>query len=275
VGGKQVNTLIEAGKVAISKMDDIEVLAKRWEDGERSPKLAFRYVRALVRQNQPHARVANDYLRTQEKLTSTDHLNLLLVAATDADSRIFDLLMEHKEKAVALVGKQAFDAQVAKAVRATMNKAVEFKSEDLLEIAANKMALSDASAGKRIALQGTFEMAAAGNDLKTFQKAAKKYFAKGVEGDSKRQQDFYQTAIGTKFISDAKVLDLAVEAGAAAAASDAATGYRKYYRLADFLREQGKRDMALTYANLALQALPEKQENYERAIKGLIDRIQQ
>ncbi|MEM6770490.1 MAG: thioredoxin family protein, partial [Bacteroidota bacterium] len=38
VGGKQVKTLIEAGEVAISKMDDVGVLAARWEAGERDPK---------------------------------------------------------------------------------------------------------------------------------------------------------------------------------------------------------------------------------------------
>lgn len=274
VGGKQVATLIEAGKVAISKMDDISVLAARWEDGDRTPKLAFKYIRALVRQQQPHAKIANDYLRTQQDFSSADHLNLLLVAATDADSRIFDLLVANKAAAIALVGKKAFDAQVAKAVQSTLAKAVEFRSEDLLEIAEDKMTLSDPDEGKRVALQGTFEIAARGTDLKAFQKATKKYLNKGTDGDIVRLEGLYQTAISSRFKRDEKVLDMAVRAGAAAAAGDPETGYRRYYKLADTLRELGKKDMALTYANLALQALPEEQPNYERAIQGLIDRIQ-
>lgn len=274
VGGKQVKTLIAAANVAITKMDDISVLANRWETGERNPKLAFKYIRALVRQQQPYARITNDYLRTQKDLTSPDHLNLLLVAATDADSRIFDLLVANKGAAIALVGEKAFAAQVAKAVKATMNKAVEFKSEKLLKTAAEKMSLADPAEGKKVLLQGTFEMAATGIDLKACQKAAKKYLDKGAEGDIVRLERLYQVAAVSKFISDPKVLDIAVRAGAAAAAGDPSTGYRKYFKLAEFLRKQGKTDMALTYANLALQALPEKQPNYERAIKGLIDRIQ-
>ncbi|MEM6769910.1 MAG: hypothetical protein AAF597_04910, partial [Bacteroidota bacterium] len=238
------------------------------------PKLAFKYVRALVRQNQPHAKIANDYLRTQKYLGSPEHLNLLLVAATDADSRIFDLLVKNKADAVALVGQQAFDAQVAKAVQSTLDKAIEFKSEDLLETAADKMALADPAEGKKVALQGAFEMAAKGTDLKAFQKATKKYLDKGTDGDVTRLERIYQVASVSKFIHDPKVLDMAVRAGAAAAAGDPTTGFRKYFRLADFLNKQGKKDMALTYANLALQSMPEKQANYERAIKGLIQRIE-
>lgn len=274
VGGKKVPTLIEAGNVAISKMDDITVLAERWEEGDRTPTLAFKYVRALVRQQQPHARITNDYLRTQQDLSSPEHLNLLLVAATDADSRIFDLLVANKAAVIALVGEKAFDDQVAKAVKSTLDKAVEFKSEDLLETAAKKMALSDPEEGKKVTLQGVFEIAARGTELKAFQKATKKYLDKGTEGDIVRLEGLYQTAISSRFVKDEKILDMAVRAGAAAAAGDPETGYRRYFKLADTLRELGKKDMALTYANLALQALPEKQPNYERAIQGLIDRIQ-
>ncbi len=275
VGGKKVATLIQAGNVAISKMDDIGLLAERWEDGERNETLAFKYIRALVRQQQPHAKITNDYLRTKKDLSSPEHLQLLLVAATDADSRIFDLLVANKEAAIALVGKKAFDAQITKAVQSTLAKAVEFKSDNLLKTATEKMTLADPAEGKKVALQGAFEIAAKGTDLKAFQKAAKKYLDKGTEGDIVRLEGLYQTAITSRFKTDQKVLDMAVRAGAAAAAGDPENGYRRYYKLADTLRQLGKKDLALTYANLALQALPEKQPNYERAIQGLIDRIEQ
>ncbi|MEM9261756.1 MAG: thioredoxin family protein, partial [Bacteroidota bacterium] len=94
VGGKQVKTLLTEANSALAKMDDIPAMAAAWEEGDRSSKLAFRYIRALVRQGTPHAKITNDYLRSQQDLTTEDNLNILLTAATTADSRIFDLLVK-------------------------------------------------------------------------------------------------------------------------------------------------------------------------------------
>ena len=90
-----------------------------------------------------------------------------------------------------------------------------------------------------------------------------------------RMKYVYKIATTSKFIEDAKVLDMAINAGATAAAADAAKGFEQYYRIADFLLKQRKADMALTYANLALETLPENSDKYERAIQGLIKRIEE
>lgn len=274
VGGKQVKSLIDVGNVALSKMDDVEALAERWENGERDSKLALKYIRGLVRQQQPHARIANDYLRSQKDFTTPDNLNILLVAATQADSRIFDLLTRHEDAAVALAGREAYDNQVKRAVDATLKKAIEYGDEGLIATAAKKLSASNPAAGKRLALRGAFELAARGGDAKAFLKALKKYYLKGDVSDPAELDRIYAVASSSKFIHDEKILDLAVDAGAKAAASDPTTGFRKYYRLADFLFKQGFHDRALTYANLALENIPGKQPNMERAVNGLIQRIE-
>lgn len=273
VGGKQVKTLIGAGNAALAKMDDVDAYAERWEGGEQDSRLALKYIRALVRQQQPHARIANDYLRGQKDLSTEDNLNILLVAATQADSYIFDQLTQNKAAVVALAGQKAYDDQVRRAIDATMAKAVEFKDEKLLKTAADKLSKSDPAAGKLLALRGNFEISAKGGDAKTFGKAMKKYYkaAAGTPADLDR---IYAVASASKFIHDDKVLDLAVEAGAASAAADAETGFQKYYRLADFLLKQDRTDQALTYANMALAAVPEGQANMVRAVQGLIARIE-
>lgn len=276
VGGKQAEGLISLAKEAISRQDDLEALAAEWEAGDHNSKLAFTYIRALVRRDENHLKIANDYLRDQKDLTTADNLNIIQVAATTADSRIFDLMMKHKADIVALNGQEAFDASVHSAVNATKARALEYKDASLLDIAVKKLSAVDATAGKQLALEGAYELAAAGTDLKAFTKAMKNYLKKGVDGDAARFSSVYQVAIGSKFIDDEKVLDMAVDAGAAsAAAADATNSFQQYYRLADFLLKRGKADMALTYAKLAQQALPEKQPNYERAILGLIQRIEE
>ena len=274
VGGKQVKSLIGAGNTALSKMDDVEALAERWEAGERDGKLALKYIRALVRQQQPHARIANDYLRSQQDLTTLDNLNILLVAATTADGYAFDQLVRHREQVIAKFGQPPYDDQVRRAVDATLKKAIEFKDENLLELAADKLSKTDAAAGKRLMLRGTYELAAAGSDAKAFLKALKKYYQKGGVTDPAELDRIYAVASSSKFIHDDKVLELAVAAGADAAAADPETAFRKYYRLADFLLKQGRTDQALDFANRALAAIPGKQPNVERSVNALIQKIE-
>ncbi|MEO0733049.1 MAG: thioredoxin domain-containing protein [Bacteroidota bacterium] len=274
VGGKQAKGLLSVANAAIAKMDDLDALTAAWEGGKRNSAFAYKYIRALVRNNEPHAKVTNDYLRTQQDLTTPDNLNILLTAATAADSRIFDLLLDNRDAAVALTGQETVDAQVTRAIMATKDKAVEYKDEALLKTAIKKLATVDKDKSKQLALAGAFELAAAGNDLKTFQKATKKYLAKGAGNDAAQLASIYKITASSKFIDDAQVLDLAIDAGSRAAAADADNAYRRYYKLADFLLKRGKTDAALKYAQLSLDSIPGKQPNYERAIKGLIQRIE-
>lgn len=227
VGGKQAAQLIGVAKEAIAKQDDLPALTAEWEAGDHNPRLAFTYIRALVRRGENHLRVANDYLRNQKDLTTEENLNIIQVAATEADSRIFDLLMQNKTGIVALNGQEAFDASVQQAVNATKKKALEFKDASLLETAVKKLSAVDPAAGKLLALEGAFEMAAIGTDLKAFTKAMKTYVKKGVDGDMTRMKSVYTVAARSKFIEDPKVLEMAISAGDAAAAADEATGYQQ------------------------------------------------
>lgn len=275
VGGKQVNTLIAVAKEAIAKQDDIEALAAEWEAGDRDPQLAFTYIRALVRRDQPHLKVANDYLRGQKDLTSADNLNIIQVAATNADSRIFDLLMKNKSAIIALNGQESFDATVDRAVKATKARALEYKDPSLLETAVKKLSAIDPAAGKQLKLEGEFELTAKGTDEKAFVKSMKNYLKKGVNGDADRLQEVYQTAANSKFIGSDEVLDIAVDAAAASAASAPDGGFEKYYRLANFLLKQDRTDQALTYAKLAKELMPAGKANYARAVDGLIKKIEE
>jgi len=274
VGGKRADGLISEANTAIAKMDDIDALAARWDAGERDSKLAFTYVRALVRRGQPHLKVANDYLRDQKNLKTTDNLNLLQAATTSADSRLFDLFLKHEADVIALNGQEAFDATVARAVKATKAKALEYKDENLMQTAVKKLTAVNPGAGKQLALEGAFEMAALGNDAKGFSKAMKKYIAKVANGNPAKLEAVYQVARTSELIKDEKVLKMAVDAAEVSAAADTENGFTKYYRLATFLLKQNKSDQALKYANMAKSVLPENKGNYKRALEGLIKQIE-
>ncbi|MEM9259950.1 MAG: hypothetical protein AAGA62_09910, partial [Bacteroidota bacterium] len=179
------------------------------------------------------------------------------------------------EAVVAMVGQEAFTNQVKRAVMATKDKALEYKDASLLATAVKKLSTIDPAESKLLALSGTYELAAKGNDLKAFQKAAKKYLSKGVGDYPARLEAFHKVASASRFIENDQVLSMVIDAAARSAAADTQTGFRKYYRLADFLLKKGKTDEALTYAKKAMEALSSPQPNYERAIKGLIQRIEE
>jgi thiol-disulfide isomerase/thioredoxin len=274
VGGKQVATLLEEANLALGKMDDLDALAARWEEGERSSNFVFTYVRAMVRRGEPHLRVANDFLRSQSGPRDEATLRLIHVAATAADSRIFDLMVAEREGITQLLGEEAFTKAVKRAVATTKGKALEYKDEGLLSTAVEKMALVNPGAAKDLELAGALQLAALGNDLKALQKAAKNY-TKKVAATPERQLLFYKTIMASRFAEDEKLLPLALEAGAAAALADTKEGYKQLYRMADQLRKNGQKALALKYAKMAMDAIPEGQVNYQRAVQGLINRIEE
>ena len=278
VGGKQAAGLIAEGGKAITKMDDVEELAARWESEDHEPKLALRYIRALVRQGENHAKVTNDYLRAQQDLTTPENLDILLVAATTTDSRIFDLLVENKEAVIARAGEEAFDRQVKNAVVATKEKAINYDDERLLESALEKYAEVDPTGAKQFALRADFEVAARGQDLKAFQKATKKYLTKGAAGDAEQLDIIYKLGTASPFFEDEKVFEMVTEAGATSARLDVENGYKKYYRLAELMIGKKRTDEARTYAEAAKNSIDHlpagKKKAVARSIEALLARIE-
>lgn len=138
-GAQTADALLGLGKAALNKVDKSALYAEDYEKGKREPELIYNYVKALNKANKPSLKVANDYLKEQKDLTSDINLRIILEAATEADSRIFDLLIEHRAKIAALTSEEAVNKQIEKACQMTVNKAIEFQTEMLLTEAQQKM----------------------------------------------------------------------------------------------------------------------------------------
>ncbi|PHI21556.1 hypothetical protein CEQ90_01715 [Lewinellaceae bacterium SD302] len=275
VGGQQVKGLINQAREALGKVDDLPRYVKKYEAGDRDPAFMTRYVRALVRQGEPHLRIANEYVRDQKgKLSEPDNLRFLLVAATDADSRIFDKLIEHKAAVTKLISQDAFDKQVALAFNKTKATAIELEAPKLLSDAAKKYKSIDPDAAATYQLEGEFQLAALGNEAKAYQKAAKKYFKSIPAKEGKMLTDLFQQLSGSRFVAnDAKVEDLTAEVGLAAA--EATDGYREYYLYAQWLNEVGRKKEAMDAAEKSKTLIPEEQPNTHRLVDFLIKKIQE
>lgn len=274
VGGQQAKGLINQAREALGKVDDLPRYQKKYEAGDRDPAFMTRYVRALVRQGEPHLKVANDYVRKPSgQISDPDNLRFLMVAATDADSRIFDKLLEHKAAIVDLLSQEAFDKQVRLAFNKTKATAIELETPDLLTSAAKKYKAIDPAAALSYELEGKFQFAALGNDAKAYLKATKKYFKSIPDTEGKLLTDLFQHLSGSKFVGkDEKVKDLTATVGEAAAM--ATNGFREYYLYAKWLHDIGRKEAALKAANKSKQLIPEDQPNTHRLVDFLIKEIQ-
>lgn len=273
VGGQKATGLIDHARKALGKADPLEDYEKRYLAGDRDPDLVFRYVRALVRQGQPHLKIANDQLREQgEQLDAPGNLRLMMLAATEADSRVFDLLLQHRSVAEELVSPAAFQKQLALAFQNTKDKAVEFNNPKLLNDAAKKYKALDAPKAKELLLSGQLALAAKGKDPKAYYKAANNYYKKVATGQENKLSPLFEQLSASSFTKDAKVLALGKKVGTEAA--EKSQNYQAYYKLAKWLQQEGDNSAALDAAQNAKTLVPEKDANVHRLIDYLIQEIQ-
>lgn len=272
VGGQKPDGLISHARTAMSKVDDLSVYEAKYAAGEREPNFVFNYVRALVRQGQPHLKVANDQLREQsEQLNQPGNLRLMLLSATEADSRIFDMLLKHRTDVEQLVSKDAFDKQVSLAFENTKTKAVKFNDPKLLATAAKKYKSIDAAKATAFLVDGQYLLAATGSDAKAYLKAAKNYYKKAGTGNQVTLGKLFSEMSQSSFKDDAKVQDLTATIGQEAASMS--EDYENYYRLAKWMNSVGKKKDALANAEKAKTLVPADKKNIHVLLDHLIEQI--
>lgn len=272
VGGQKPDGLISHARTAMSKVDDLSVYEAKYAAGEREPNFVFNYVRALVRQGQPHLKVANDQLREQsEQLNQPGNLRLMLLSATEADSRIFDMLLKHRTDVEQLVSKDAFDKQISLAFENTKTKAVKFNDPKLLATAAKKYKSIDAAKATAFLVDGQYLLAATGSDAKAYLKAAKNYYKKAGTGNQVTLGKLFSEMSQSSFKDDAKVQDLTATIGQEAASMS--EDYENYYRLAKWMNSVGKKKDALANAEKAKTLVPADKKNIHVLLDHLIEQI--
>ena len=145
-GGQKGEQLISMAKQAIKGHDTSGKYKEKYDTGDRSYDVVYSYVEALNRSGKPSLRISNDYLKSNPEITKEEKLKFYHVATVDADSKIFDMMIENKSDIISVVGAEAFDKKVTSACNKTVNKAVEYETETLLEEAITKSkALSSGS----------------------------------------------------------------------------------------------------------------------------------
>ena len=138
-GAKDADGILKLAKLAMRKDDRSADFATKYEAGDRDFDLVLNYVKALNKVGKPSLAISNDYIRSKPDITKKQIAEFLFEATTDADSRLFSMMMDHRSILESLKGKDEVVAQIEKACCKTVDKAIDFESEDLLKRAKEKM----------------------------------------------------------------------------------------------------------------------------------------
>ena len=269
-GAQNVDGFLGLGKSILAKADFSAEYAEAYEAGDRSPELIHKYVKALNKAGKSSGRIVNDYLKTQNDLSTAFNLQFLHDAVVAADSKAFEAYVAQKKNVITLVSASAFQEKVKKACEATLNKAIEFQSRDLMEESKKLMKTHGSEQSEKFAIAADMSYALSAKDAKTFSKAIKIFQKKYV---GKNAAKLYNLSVQCQkgFPTDVKLQEEAMKLAAEACQYGGLPEY--HLHLAQLLMEQKQNDKALVEAKKALELSKGNREKESLALK-LIRRIE-
>lgn len=255
-GARPAEAFIELGREALKKFDKSGDYAKLYEKGNREPATVLAYIKSLNQVGKPSLRIANEYLSTQTNLTTPENLEIILESATEADSRIFDFLIQNKKAIVALKSNEAFDSKVVSACKRTLRKALDYRNESLLMEAQEKMK-NVPSRYEEFKNQSSLEFYGETGNRNNFFEAAKRYAEKSAKKDALKLKDLGQMC--TKYFKeDKEILSFAEKTAKQAYGVSQEQPYCIHY--ARMLYHNGKKNEAVNLVKKGIERASSKSE---------------
>lgn len=271
-GAQQVDQFIELGQEALKKVDRSELYATDYEKGDRSPELVYNYVKALNKVGKSSMKVTNDFLRTDPDLTKEENLKIIFEGTVEADSKIFETLVENRDRIESIFGKSDVEARIINACKNTVDKAIEFNFPDLIKDAQKLASKHAPNLADAFTYKSEMEYALKRRDSKTYVKSAKDYLKKVAKDDAEAHGTI-ATIIANSFSQDDKAMNEAEDfAKTAAELSDT---YQSYYTYAIILRQNGKMEEALDAANKSLERAQKQGRAASQLVEMFIRKLQQ
>lgn len=270
IGAKDVQQLLQTGQKALGRTDKTGDFEKRYQAGDRDPKLVFDYVRALNAAGKSSLKITNEYLKGQKDLGTEFNLRFIHEGATEADSRVFDLLLKYRKPIADLLGENALNARIEKATRNTLKKAISFKNEALLEETKAKMKSAQPDRAEAFAIEADMAYYKATKDAKQYLKAAQAHQKMSVKGDPD-QLDNLVASILRAFPEDEQVLEQA-EKWAKQAAEKSGKPLH-YLTLAEVYKRQGNDAKAKSTAKKAVESIQEEDRGLRMKIEQFLNNL--
>lgn len=235
-GGKNPEQFIQLGQMAIKKNDKSGDFEEEYNKGKRDYELVYGYVKALNAAGKPSLKIANDYLKSQKDLTTPENLKFILEATTEADSRIFDMLVKNKTAIAGLTSEEAVNERIEAACLRTANKAIEYKYFDLITEAADKLKVHQPKKAEAFLITQSMRYHAADQEPEAYLKSADE-LAKIYKKNPEELHKLSVTLV-REFGKNPKALKQAEKYAKSAAGSGTDIAY--YFTQAQILHKMGK-----------------------------------
>lgn len=236
VGGVNGDQLLGLGKMSLTKGDKSKNYAEEYEKGSRDPEMLRAYAYALLVSGQPTLKIANEYIKTQGNSDKEELLEFIFDFATEADCSVFDKLVLNKAKLIKMKGEEVFTKKVQKACDATVDKAIEYKTPELVAEAKKQMKAAMPSFAAEYAMLADIRYAYNTHDLEKAIAYTDKYIQKFGKKDSEKL--YYHAQLFSQYAKDAKALQKAEKWAAEAYQLKKIAKHARTY--ADLLRKNGK-----------------------------------
>ncbi|MBK7475184.1 MAG: thioredoxin family protein [Haliscomenobacter sp.] len=175
IGAQRADGFFSIGKSVLESIDRSKGYEEAYNKGGRDPNLIYNYIRSLNRSGKPSLRIVNDYLRGVSDFSSDINLKIVFEAAQEADSRVFDLLVQHKTELARLYSAEQITSRIYDACLKTALKGLTMHTETLVEDAKEKMKAQLPDRAKAFGFYLGMEQAAMQRDEKAYLKALSQY----------------------------------------------------------------------------------------------------
>jgi thiol-disulfide isomerase/thioredoxin len=250
VGYQDLTQLLTLGKSAMATLDNSAEFEKKYNDGDRSADLVYSYVKALNRAGKPTLKIANEYLLKQKDLSKPENLKIIFESATEADSRIFDLLIQNRKNIATLMSESAINDRIAAACENTVDKAIKYKSDELFEEAKKKMKANNPAKSDEFSLDSDLKYYLATKNAKKYVGACESCVRDDIKNDASKLHALV-VEMSNNFKDDSKVMKTAEKFAKKAAENGALPNY--YLSYAQILLHNGKKEDAKKNAQKALE----------------------
>jgi len=270
VGGKKTADFLQLGQLALRKFDNSDKYAKLYEEGNRDFDLMIKYVQSLNKVEKPSLKISNEYLRSKPAISDQQMAEFLYEATTHADSRIFDMMVDHKSQIIKIKGEAALAEKVEEACCKTVEKAIEFESPELLSSAKEKLKKNAKSKYKSFNVKSDMDYYLGTGDVDNYLKKSKEYVSKIIK---KNPEELRKMAIDltTEFKDNPEALSLAGESIQKSIKLQDSAESRMTY--ATILIHAEQKSEALKQANQALEIAKDNGEPVKK-IQGMIQYLQ-
>ncbi len=272
VGGMSPADFIGFGKRALGKNDFSADYEKEYLSGNRKAEFLAKYTKSLNKSGKSSVKVINDFIATKPDLKDSFNLKVIIEGLYESDSKCFDLFLKNKSTILKYIPEATYLNKIETACQRTVDKAIKFKSTELLKEATIKMKSNCPKNAQEFEINNGMTFYNAMGDASSYCKTCHDYVSKIINKDANKINAL-ALQIVDKFALDKNAMGDAEKF--AKLAADISKDPKHSINYASILYKNGKKKDALSIAEKTKKIAEVKNQEMLPAINDLILKIKQ